>query len=217
MPTSVEHAESMTFAIISSCFWISITILTPDQSYKIYSSQIIGFLDYLLARITCGKSSVPNTQLILKSDRFSTLENGITCYFFIIEALFYFWFDILSNKNSKKEHEQKDSGNRYTYFFIVHSVDYHLKVRWLAFVPQEWGDKVQRLSSNFWFFPYILQIQQSLELLSIWYSQLFNCLFLLSKIEFPWCYGLLQEYSLSTQLLGYRFSLASSGFGDCSL
>ena len=149
MPTSVEHAESMAFAIISSCFWISITILTLDQSYKIYSSQIIGFLDYLLARITCGKSSVPNTQLILNSERFSTIENSITYYFFIIEAWFYFWFDILSNKNSKKEHEQKDSGNRYTYFFIVHSVDYHLKVRWLAFAPQEWGGRVQRLPSSF--------------------------------------------------------------------
>ena len=217
MPTSVQHAESMAFAIISKCFWISVTILALNQSYKIHSSQIIGFLDDLLARITCGKSSVPNTQLILNSEYFPTIENGITCYFFIIEAWFYFWFDILSNKNSKKEHEQKDSANSYAYFFIVHSVDYHLKVSLLAFAPQEWGDKVQRLPSNFWFFPYILQIQQLLDLLSIWYSQLFNCLFLLSKTEFPWYYGLPQEYSLSTQLLGYRFSLASSGFGGCSL
>ena len=216
MPTSVEHAESMAFAIISSCFWISITILTLDQSYKVYSSQIIGFLDYLLARITCGKSSVPNTQLILNSEYFPTIENGITCYFFIIEAWFYFWFDILSNKNSKKEHEQKDTTYNDIDIFI-HLMHYHLKVRWLAFAPQEWGDKVQRLPSNFWFFPYILQIQQYWDW---WYSlhtQLFNCLFLLSKIEFPWYYGLPQEYSLSTQLLGYRFSLASSGFGDCSL
>ena len=113
MPTSVEHAESMAFAIISSCFWISITILTLDQTHKIHSSQIIGFLDYLLARITCGKSSVPNTQLILNSECFPTIENGITCYFFIIEAWFYFWFDILSNKNSKKEQQKRTWAERY--------------------------------------------------------------------------------------------------------
>ena len=140
MPTSVQHAKSMTFAIISNSSSKPLTILTLDQTHKIHSSQIIGFLDYILARITCGKSSVPNTRLILNSQHFSTLENGITCYFFIIEAWFYFWFDILSNKNSKKEHEQKDTTYNDIDIFI-HLMHYHLKVRWLAFAPQEWEYK----------------------------------------------------------------------------
>gem|GEM_PF-5713202 len=35
MPTSVQHAKSMTSIIVSSCFWVSITILALNQAYEL--------------------------------------------------------------------------------------------------------------------------------------------------------------------------------------
>nr|DAX38614.1 MAG TPA: hypothetical protein [Caudoviricetes sp.] len=64
-------------------------------------------MDYLLARIACGESRVPNTRLFLNSECFSTIEDYIISGSRLLGVRFLFWFYLLSYHNRKPKHQQE--------------------------------------------------------------------------------------------------------------
>lgn len=78
MPASIELTKPKAFSIVSYSSSQPLTILTLNQAHKFQASQIIGFLDYFLSIISCGKSKMNNLRSKINDEHLSTLRSCTT-------------------------------------------------------------------------------------------------------------------------------------------